>query len=465
MIVRKYPRLRVLAMAIVSSIAALPVFAAEEATFSHGPEASALTDGLIVAYRPGSTKQRDRSTLMASLSTVAGTAFGRSGLTLRHERTLSTGGELVTLSRKLDHVETEALMRQIAADTDVLYVEPNSRLYPNYVPNDPLYPTQYALGIGAGRINWRPAMDTGYRGQGKIIAVVDTGRINHSDLNAKWLGGYDFISNAFVSRDGGGRDPNPQDQGDWNPVAGECYPGSPVRPSSWHGAHVAGIAAAVTNNAVGIAGTAPNARIVPVRVLGRCGGSLADIADAVRWAAGGAVAGVPANPFKAHVINMSLGGSGACPASMQAAINYAVSNGVAVVVAAGNSNANVAGFMPANCANVITVASTTSTCAKSGFSNWGPLVDLAAPGSSIRSTVNPGATVPVAGDAYAYYNGTSMAAPHVAGAVADKQSAPAADLSPALMESRLKATARACTPAAPYIGRLLNLDLLLRTAP
>src|SRR5690606_35071991 len=160
------------------------------------------------------------------------------------------------------------------------------------------------------------------------------------------VAGYDFISDASIAGDGNGRDSNPQDEGDWeNPY-----------PSSWHGTHVAGTIAAVTNNAKGVAGVAFGARVQPVRVLGHGRGCTSDITDAIVWASGGTVSGVPANATPAEVINMSLGGGGYCSSTYQNAINSAVSRGTVVVVAAGNSNANVANFTPASCSNVIAVA-------------------------------------------------------------------------------------------------------------
>jgi serine protease len=178
-----------------------------------------------------------------------------------------------------------------------------------------------------------------------------------------------------------------------------------------------------------------------VRVLGKCGGYTSDIADAIVWASGGTVSGVPANANPAEVINMSLGGGGSCSTTYQTAINGAVSRGTTVVVAAGNSNTNVSSSVPANCANVIAVAATTSAGARASFSNYGTGIDISAPGQGILSTLNSGTTVPGTAS-YASYNGTSMAAPHVAGVVALIQSVAPTALSPAAIESLLKSTAR-----------------------
>jgi serine protease len=396
----------------------------------------------IVKYADGSPQLRDAAMLRGSLNSAAKAVPAAKGkaLGLGHLRRLAVGADVVQSDRKLDRVEAESLMRQIAADPNVLYVEVDQRMYPVLTPNDTRFSEQWGFGTSASSINVRPAWDKS-TGTGVVVAVIDTGITNHADLNANILPGYDFISDTFVSRDGNGRDSNPNDEGDWNPVANECYSGSPVTNSSWHGTHVAGTVAAVTNNATGVAGTAFNAKVVPLRVLGRCGGLTSDIADAIIWASGGTVSGVPANANPAEVINMSLGGSGTCSATYQNAINGAVSRGTTVVVAAGNSNVNVSGAVPANCPNVIAVAAITSAGSKASFSNYGTGVDIAAPGASILSTLNSGTTTPGSAS-YASYNGTSMAAPHVAGVVALMQAAAAAPMTPAQVESTLKSTAR-----------------------
>ena len=401
-------------------------------------------DRFIVKYRDGSTARTSSATLQRSLvGAVSRAALGPANgkpVSAAKLRRLGIGADLVKTSRKLDRVEAESLLRQLATDPDVEFVEVDARRYARLVPNDTYYNQyQWHFKDPVGGINLPTAWDSA-TGAGVVVAVLDTGITAHSDLDANILPGYDFISDTFVSRDGDGRDSNPADEGDWNPVANECYSGSPVTNSSWHGTHVAGTIAAVTNNAVGVAGTAFNAKVVPVRVLGRCGGYTSDIADAIVWASGGTVSGVPANANPAEVINMSLGGSGTCSTTYQNAINGAVSRGTTVVVAAGNSAANVSGSVPANCANVVAVAATTSAGAKASFSNYGTGIDVSAPGQSILSTLNSGTTTPGSAS-YASYNGTSMASPHVAGVVALMQSVAPTALTPATVEATLKSTA------------------------
>ncbi len=380
------------------------------------------------------------ASLRATLQSVAAAMPAKNGraLGLTSLRRLAVGPEVIQSNRPLDHAEAETLMRQLAADPNVEYVEVDQRMTIALTPNDPSLSSQWAFGTTTAGINVRPAWDQA-TGTGVVVAVIDTGITSHPDLNANVLPGYDFISVAADARDGNGRDSNPADEGDWA-AANECYSGSPASNSSWHGTHVAGTIAAVTNNSTGVAGTAFNAKILPVRVLGKCGGYTSDIADAITWASGGTVSGVPANTTPAEVINMSLGGSGTCSTTYQNAINGAVGRGTTVVVAAGNSAANVSGSVPANCANVIAVAATTSSRAKASYSNYGTGIDISAPGSSIQSTLNSGTTTPGSAS-YASYNGTSMATPHVAGVVALMQSVAPTPLTPAQVESTIKSTA------------------------
>ncbi|MFC0677225.1 S8 family serine peptidase [Lysobacter korlensis] len=397
-------------------------------------------DRFIVKYREGSAERADVSNAKAALNRAARAGAGGKAVALGHVRRLAVGAEAVKAGRKLDRVEAQALMQQIAADPSVEYVEVDRVMRPVFTPNDTHYANyQWHYFEATGGIRADTAWDI-TNGSGQYVAVLDTGITSHSDLGSNIVGGYDFISDAAMARDGNGRDSNAADQGDWS-AAGECGTGSPASNSSWHGTHVTGTVAALTNNAKGVAGVAYGAKVVPVRVLGKCGGLTSDITDAIIWASGGSVSGVTANAYPAKTINMSLGGGGACSSTYQNAINSAVSRGSTVVVAAGNSNADVSGFTPASCNNVIAVASTTRTGARSGFSNYGSLIDVAAPGSDIASTVNSGTTTPST-ESYSLMNGTSMASPHVAGVVALMQAKAGGSLSPSTVESTLKNTLR-----------------------
>ncbi|MCC5042582.1 MULTISPECIES: S8 family peptidase [Xanthomonas] len=428
------------ASALTSLLLAMPAFAGE--VYLDGLATAQTHQKFIVTYKDGSTALASPSALTTSLRTAARAVPAKAGkaLGLNSVRRLALGPELVRADRALDRAEAETLMRQLAADPNVQSVEVDQILHATLTPNDTRLSEQWAFGTTNAGLNIRPAWDKA-TGSGTVVAVIDTGITSHADLNANILAGYDFISDATTARDGNGRDSNAADEGDWY-AANECGAGIPAASSSWHGTHVAGTVAAVTNNTTGVAGTAYGAKVVPVRVLGKCGGSLSDIADAIVWASGGTVSGIPANANPAEVINMSLGGGGSCSTTMQNAINGAVSRGTTVVVAAGNDASNVSGSLPANCANVIAVAATTSAGAKASYSNFGTGIDVSAPGSSILSTLNSGTTTPGSAS-YASYNGTSMASPHVAGVVALVQSVAPTALTPAAVETLLKNTALA----------------------
>lgn len=438
------PRVRrvwvVLGASVLSSLLLATPALAGDVQLS-GLQSAQTHQRFIVKFRDGSAPVANTTALASSLKTAAAGIASSQGraLGLQQVRRLAVGSTVVRTDRALDQAESELLMRKLAADPNVEYVEVDQIMRPTLTPNDTRFSEQWGFGTSNASINVRPAWDKA-TGTGVVVAVIDTGITNHADLNANILPGYDFISDAAMARDGGGRDSNPNDEGDWY-GANECGAGIPASNSSWHGTHVAGTVAAVTNNSTGVAGTAFNAKVVPVRVLGKCGGYTSDIADAIVWASGGTVSGVPANANPAEVINMSLGGGGSCSTTYQNAINGAVGRGTTVVVAAGNSNTNVSSAVPANCPNVIAVAATTSAGARASFSNYGTGIDISAPGQSILSTLNSGTTTPGSAS-YASYNGTSMAAPHVAGVVALMQSVAPSPLSPAQVESIIKSTAR-----------------------
>jgi len=407
---------------------------------------------VIVKYRAAPTA-RDTTTLASRAMADAG---GRFGVSMRTVRQMTGGAHVVAVDRQLSRADFVQLVANLAANPDVEYAEEDKLLQATFTPNDTHYSLQWHYYEATAGLNLPSAWDTS-TGSGVTVAVIDTGYRPHADLAANIVGGYDFISDTFVSRDGNLRDSDAQDPGDWT-LANDCQAGWTPTDSSWHGTHVAGTVAALTNNASGVAGVAFNARVLPVRVLGRCGGFTSDIADGLVWASGGTVSGVPANPNPAKVANLSLGGTGSCGTTMRNAITSARSRGMVVVVAAGNANRNASNTTPANCAGVVTVAAVNRSGGRAFYSNFGSVVDVAAPGGAMNvnagdgvlSTLNLGTTTP-GGDAYAYYQGTSMATPHVAG-VAALMLAVNGALTPTQVESRLKSSTRAFPATCSQCG-------------
>lgn len=315
-------------------------------------------------------------------------------------------------------------IERLRGQPDVVYTEADRRVRPQLVPNDPEYLQQWSLWDTYG-IRAPAAWDRERGDAGLVIAVLDTGILSHADLDpARVLQGRDFITDTRYSNDGDGWDLDPGDPGD-DVAAGECGVGEPKEDSSWHGLHLAGVMLAATDNGVGIAAINHASRLLPVRVLGKCGGSFSDIIPAILWSAGLPVAGIERNPTPAKVINMSFGAPGACTAAVQDAIDRAVAAGAVVVVAAGNNDGtDVASVVPAGCNNVITVAATDRGGAVPAYSNIGGRVLLSAPGGGgafgIYSLSNWGTTAPLpspGGDRYVNIIGTSLATAQVSAAV------------------------------------------------
>lgn len=354
-------------------------------------------------------------------------------------------------------------MRRLRLHPDVAWVAPNvierrTQALPT-TPNDPLFAQQWhlqtpSLGYESG-INL-PAAWAITEGAASVIAVVDTGvRFDHPDLAGRLLAGYDFVSELSVANDGTGRDADAGDPGDWvaqadlsNPLFQECE----VADSSWHGTFIAGQLAALTNNGLGVAGVNRNSatRVLPVRVAGKCGALVSDLLDGVRWAAGLPVAGVPANPNPARVINLSFGGSAACSPDYQRTADDVTNAGALLVVAAGNNAGPLT--RPADCRGVMPVAAVAPNGAKAWYSSFGPQVALSAPGGSnvfgqtamLLSTDNSGLQGPAPYDANGYYGrkqGTSFSAPLAAG-VASLMLGINASLTPADLIDRMKRAAR-----------------------
>ncbi len=402
------------------------------------------TDRFIVKLRDARSDPRSK------LAAIGGT-FGER---LDHLRAMSGGAHVVRLGRRVMRLEARELARRLATDPRIESIEPDAVMHPLAVPNDTMYGQQWHYFEAAGGINLPAAWDISIGSSAIRIAVIDTGVVPHADLADRTIGGYDFII-----RGGNGADP-----GDY---------GCNGAASSWHGTHVAGTLGAATNNGVGVAGINWVSKIVPVRVLGKCGGYTSDIVDGMRWAAGIDVVGTPANPYPARVENLSLGGGGACSAAFQSAVDDVVARGTVVVVAAGNSNVDAANAQPANCNGVIAVAATTRNGSKATYSNFGAKVAIAAPGGGgndgVLSTLNTGTTVPAA-DSYAWFQGTSMATPHVSGVVSLMLSGNPS-LTPAQVLAKLQSSARVfptgtgadCTKALCGAG-ILNAAAAL-TAP
>jgi serine protease len=334
------------------------------------------------------------------------------------------------------------VIEALARSPRVAHAERSRYWGPSAEPNDPEYVHQWHYREPAG-INLPLAWDHPADGTGVVVAVVDTGILPHEDL-ANVLPGYDMIKDIPSARDGNGRDGDPTDEGDWVDDSGAgggeplCYPWElcdknprdsyTLYPSSWHGTHVTGTVAAMTNNGLGVAGVAFNASILPVRALGVGGGTTEDIADSILWAAGAPVIGAPANSTPAAVINLSLGGVSSCSPTFADAIASARALGANVVVSAGNGGPSRSANenSPGNCPGAFTVAALNRQGVAASYASLGSVVEIAAPGgqmaaqddpNGVLSTSNTGTQDPEQ-STYKYYQGSSMAAPHVSGVLA-----------------------------------------------
>ena len=296
--------------------------------------------------------------------------------------------------------------------------------YPNYirrpalVPNDALYTSQWHYPAMNLPQAWDITTGTAV-GREVIVAVVDTGIVlSHEDLQGQLVSGYDFISSTSNALDGDGIDNNPDDPGD------QLVTGN----SSWHGTHVAGTVAANTNNSIGVAGVSWGAKIMPIRVLGRFGGTDYDILQGVRFAAGLSNDSNTLPTQRADIINLSLGGAGYSQAAADV-FQEVYDSGVIVVAAAGNEATSSLAY-PASYPGVISVSAVDASANLSYYSNFGSAIDIAAPGGDLTQDVNlDGAADGVIStliddssservSSYRSLQGTSMAAPHVAGMLA-----------------------------------------------
>ncbi len=385
--------------------------------------------GLIVSLQtsPGAEPARVNAAHAERFSAVAGRrlALGRA---------LGGDARLLRFSDWVGHDEAREIAARLSAREDVRYAAPDYWRRPSAVPNDPRFGEQWYLQDAAaerGSANLPGAWDITTGSAEVVIAVIDTGILpTHADFD-RLLPGYDFVANDpdisidFENDATAGRDADPTDPGD-AVTANECENGNDAADSTWHGTLVAGIVGAASNNAFGIAGVDQQARILPVRALGKCGGLDSDIIDAARWAAGLSVPGVPANANRARVLNLSLGGFGECTAPYQAAFDEMERNGVVVVVAAGNEGQNLdqVAVAPAVCDGAFAIAATSRQGAETDYTNYGGKIDLAAAGGTqsntsqgLLSASDSGTGVAANDDAFQAAIGTSFAAPQVSGVV------------------------------------------------
>jgi serine protease len=410
------------------------------------------TDRFIIKYKTGTVERGSTSAVQSKLDKLAGTIPARA----HHLRRLGIGADVVTTERKLTGQEAKAFMRAIAADPNVQYVEPDIAVSVSSVPNDPYFSSQWGLfsnqdpgqpyaGIRAANA-WNVAT-----GAGVTIGLIDNGITNHSDLNANISpGGFDF---TFLPGPGDGTNPGRTVE-------------NPNCEVTFHGTHVAGILAAVTNNNIGISGVAPSSKVLSVRAFGACGvGSLSSIVEAMVWSAGGSVSGFVNNPRPVKVINASFATAGQCSRTYQDAIDYVNSLGATIVVAAGNDGSDASNSQPSNCHGVISVGNTQRDGTRYADSNYGSTVDIAAPGTDIYSTYNDGMSA-VGAENYAYMTGTSMATPMVSGVVALVKSAAPKSLSAAEMRTLITQNAQPfpIQPAQPLGSGILDATAAVAAA-
>ena len=425
---------------------------------------------VIVKFKADSSAMRALSVAGGSAQAApqqAQTLSQRLGLALSDGHALTARSQVV----KASGLSSAELAARLSALSDVEYAVPDGRRRAFAAPNDPLYLGGGSVSPAVGQwylrassasvvsaINAETAWGVTTGSSSVVVAVLDTGiRADHPDLVNKLLPGYDFVSDAATANDGNGRDNDPSDPGDWITSAEDAsgdFAGCGAEDSSWHGTQTAGLVGASTNNGSGMASIGRDVKLLPVRVLGKCGGDDSDIIAAMRWAAGLTVSGVPVNANPARVLSLSLGGSGTCSQAYKDAMTELTAAGVVVVAAAGNDGLAV--NVPANCPGVVGVAGVRHTGSKVGFSSLGPEITIAAPAGNcvntsgaclypILTTTNTGSTTPGASTYTDSGNpslGTSFSTPLVAGTLGLMFSADPA-LTPAQAISVLKSTARA----------------------
>jgi serine protease len=440
----------------------------------------------VAQTRATALGQRTGQRLAAGLSLDERThvvmAHGLSGAQLARRLAADPEVELVAVDQRRKHMvvevqPTDPLFGNLTVNPETTSGGVQQRVIDQWYLKAPGTATNPAV---VSSINAPAAWNLTTGASSVIVAVIDTGaRMDHPDLAGKFVAGFDVIGfganssaqSVAIANDGNGPDTDPSDPGDWVTQAditagtlGSGCTSADIGNSSWHGTRVSGLIAAASNNGTGMAGVGWGLQIMPVRVLGKCGGYDSDIMAGMKWAMGIAVPGLPANANKAKVLNLSLGGDGSCAATdatgslYRSTINQVNAAGGVIVIAAGNSEGQAVG-LPGNCPGVITVAALRHVGTKVGFSSIGTEVTVSAPGGNcinigagqpclypMVSTTNSGATTPVPNDAsYTGSNasvGTSFSAPIVSGVVGLMASV-RPSLTSAEATQILKATARA----------------------
>ena len=483
-----------------------------------GPQASRLVVGFratagnsivkqIKSRRPQAIHIVQAQTSRADVASL----LQRTGVATAGSRQFSPSMHVVFLEKTLYGADVSTVLDKLRADPAVAFADVDERRYPHALPNDPLFvPTATASGqwymltpstatptSDAAATDAVSAWGITQGSSGTVIADIDSGvRFDHPDLlragfGGRLLPGYDFVGQDLnsansaplgtylVANDGDGFDPDPSDPGDWidstDLMNTAVFPSKncSVENSSWHGTRVMGVLGALTNNDVGIAGMTWNPYLLPVRALGKCGGLDSDIIAGIMWSVGMTVYDdsgnpVPANPYPADIINLSLGGTGgSCPTDYSTLVSQLTGMGVLVVASAGNESGPV--DIPGNCPGVLAVAGLRNVGTKVGYSSLGPEVGIGAPAGncvntaagapclrSIDTTVNEGLTGPGANGYTDQSNtnlGTSFAAPIVSG-IAAMMHAVNANLTPPQLIARIEGSATpypqpVTTPATP----------------
>jgi len=474
-------KLRIRTLIALALVALTPVVSLSASI--RADEAIATTDRIIIKWRNASRQSPIGDEKVQGLAQ-------RVGRRLTAGRAIGGGMSVVRFDRQRSGADLQSALQALRSDPDVELAVIDKRVKIQAAPNDPLFASGqwYLKSAQPAAIRADAAWDVARGGASPatsvIVAVIDTGvRFDHPDLQGKLVPGYDFISNAAVAGDGDGWDADASDAGDFltaQDLASDTFKngncdeaGTGHVDSSWHGTRVAGMIAAATDNAIGIAGTGYNLRVQPVRALGKCGGFNSDVIAAMYWAAGlspplavlGGGAAPPANPTPAQIINMSLGSDDPCDAMYTTATGDVIAHGVLIVASAGNTGKSVGD--PANCPGVMAVVGVRHVGSKVGFSSLGSLATIAAPAGncvnvtpgsaclfSLDTTTNAGTTTPAANtytDQIHSNVGTSFSSPQAA-AVAGLMKSVNPALTPAAMIARIRSSARAFPTTSDNAG-------------